>query len=338
MYIRAKAPLRISFAGGGTDVPPFPEQEGGCVLSTTINHYAYGTLRPRKDKQIYIESVDFGASVSYSLKDQLEYDGKLDLAKVAISKLCGKATSGFDLFLHTDAPPGSGLGASSAMMVTLVGLLKEFRRLPLTDYETADLAYILERKELGIQGGIQDQYAAAFGGFNYIEFFADKVVVNPLRLAPDIINELHYNLLLCYTGRTRLGAQIIEDQVKRYQNSEENSLQALRNIKRITGEMKNALLRNRLNEFGGLLHEEWQNKKQMSKKISTIEIDELYNAALKEGAIGGKVTGAGGGGYLLFYCQFDRKRAVAEKMKEKGCVVTDFAFDPLGLQVWRVPG
>lgn len=152
MLIRAKAPLRISFAGGGTDVPPYPEKEGGCVLNATINKYAYGTLRPRKDKQIRIESLDFGISVNYSVEDKLVYDGKLDLVKAAIIKL-GQGSTGFDLFLHSDVPPGSGLGASSTMMVALVGLLKEFKNLPFTDYEIADLAYLIERKELGIKGG-----------------------------------------------------------------------------------------------------------------------------------------------------------------------------------------
>jgi D-glycero-alpha-D-manno-heptose-7-phosphate kinase len=170
MFIRAKAPLRISLAGGGTDVPPFPQLEGGCVLSTTINRYAYGTLQPRSDGNISVHSLDFGVSITFNSEEMLAYDGKLDLAKAAIRKLLTAKHKGFDLLLHSDAPPGSGLGASSAMMVALVGLLKEFARLPLTDYEIAELACVLEREELGIQGGLQDLYAAAFGGFNYIDF------------------------------------------------------------------------------------------------------------------------------------------------------------------------
>src|SRR5437870_7548635 len=149
MLLRAKAPLRVSFAGGGTDVPPFPEREGGCVLSATINRYAGGTFRPRADGQICVDSLDFGLSVTYGAEDRLVYDGKLDLVKAAILKMGGRDTRGFDLFLHSDAPPGSGLGASSAMMVALVGLLKEAQNLALTDYEIAELAYTIERKELG---------------------------------------------------------------------------------------------------------------------------------------------------------------------------------------------
>lgn len=336
MLIRAKVPLRISFAGGGTDVPPFPEQEGGCVLNATINQYAYGTLRPREDGQICIQSLDFGVSVSYHVEDKLAYDDKLDLAKAAIIKLGGKDSMGFDLFLHSDAPPGSGLGASSAMMVVLVGLLKEFKNLPLTDYEIADLAYVIERKELGIQGGLQDQYAATFGGFNFIEFLADRVVVNPLKISTNLLNEFQYNLLLCYTGKTRLSAGIIEDQVSRYEHQDKDTVQALRELKRLTFEMKDALLLRQLDEFGSLLHDEWEHKKKMSTKISNNELDGLYETARRHGALGGKISGAGGGGYMLLYCRFDTKHIITEKLQQKGCIVTNPAFESRGLQVWRV--
>jgi D-glycero-alpha-D-manno-heptose-7-phosphate kinase len=336
MLIRAKAPLRISFAGGGTDVPPFPQQEGGCVLSATINRYAYGSLIPRPDQQIVIHSLDFGFSVEINAEDKLVYDGKLDLAKATIARFKGKEPTGFDLYLHSDAPPGSGLGSSSAMMVTLVGLLKELRSLPMTDYEVADLAYVIERKELAIQGGIQDQYAAAFGGFNFIEFLADRVIVNPLKVSPDIVNELQYNLLLCYTGTARLSANIIQDQVHRYEQSEWTTLQALRELKTLTLEMKNALLRRQLERFGELLHYEWECKKRLSGKISNPQLDALYAAARAEGAIGGKITGAGGGGFMMLYCRFNRRHKIAEKMKDMGCTMTDIGFEPMGLQTWRV--
>jgi len=336
MLIRAKAPLRISFAGGGTDVPPYPEKEGGCVLNATINKYAYGTLRPRKDRQIKVESVDFGISVNYDVDEELIYDGKLDLVKAAIKKLEGQDSTGFDLFLHSDAPPGTGLGSSSTVMVALVGLLKEFKNMPLTDYEIANLAYIIERKELGIKGGLQDQYAATFGGFNFIEFLKDRVIVNPLKISQDVINELEHNLLLCYTGKTRLSARIIEDQVSRYEHREEETLQAMRNLKEIAIGMKNALLQRRLNEFGKMLHYAWENKKRMSDSISNSEIEKMYEEARKAGALGGKITGAGGGGYMLLYCQFEKKHKVAERLKKMGGTITDFAFDPYGLQTWRV--
>jgi D-glycero-alpha-D-manno-heptose-7-phosphate kinase len=336
MLIRAKAPLRISFAGGGTDVPPFPQLEGGCVLSSTINRYAYCTLQVRDDQNVGVHSLDYGLSVTYPPEDTLEYDGKLDLVKAAIRKLRPVDSRGFDLLIHSDAPPGSGLGASSAMMVALVGALKEYGNLPLTDYEVADLACHIEREELGIQGGLQDQYAAAFGGCNYMEFLPDRVIVNPLKISPDVINELQYNLLLAYTGTMRLSGHIIQDQVERYERRESETMEALRELKHLTIEMKNAMLRRELGEFGELLHQEWEHKKRVSSKISDAQLDALYDTAREHGALGGKVTGAGGGGYMLLYCQTGRKHAVGEKLKELGCTITDFSFEPLGLQTWRV--
>jgi len=336
MEIRAKSPLRVSFSGGGTDVPPFPELEGGCVLSATINRYAYGTLRSRDDGKIRIESLDYGLSVDYDQEEELLYDGKLDLVKAAINRFDVQPRPGHEIFLHTDAPPGSGLGGSSALMVALVGLLRDFTGAALTDYEIAELAFQIERVDLGIKGGLQDQYAAAFGGFNYIEFHSDHVVVNPLKIPYDVINELQYNLLLCYTGKMRLSANIIEDQVKKYEKREQKSMDALRELKAMTIEMKSALLRRKLGDFGALLHEEWLHKKKLSSKISNARLDELYDTARKTGAIGGKVTGAGGGGFMLLYCEFGKKHLVARKLKEMGCTITDFAFDLGGLQTWKV--
>lgn len=334
MLIRARAPLRVSFAGGGTDVPPYPQMEGGCVLSATIARYAYGALRPRDDGQIVIRSVDYDVVTSYNVFEPLTFDGQLDLVKAAILKLGGQESRGFDLFLHTEAPPGSGLGSSSALAVVLVGLLKEFKGLALTDYEVAHLAWILERRELGIAGGYQDHYAATFGGFNYIEFQKDRVVVNPLRLSPDVMSELQHNLVLCHTGTVRLSGGIIEDQVRRYETGE--ALAALRELKRITVRMKEVLLHRQYRTFGHLLHEEWQVKKTLSPKISTPEIERLYQLALDAGAVGGKVTGAGGGGYMLLYCPFERKVDVEHALKSSGAGITEFSFEQLGLQTWRV--
>ncbi len=336
MLIRAKAPLRVSFAGGGTDVPPFPAEEGGCVLSATIDRYAWGTLRPRDDGAICINSLDFGTSLTYSSRRDMRMDGEMDLAKAAIARLTGAYDQGFDLFLHSDAPPGSGLGSSSAMIVALVGLLKEWKGLPLTDYQVAELAHEVERVDLGIAGGMQDQYAAAFGGVNFMEFHADRVVVNSLKVSADILNELEYNLLLVDTGKVRLSSNIIADQVDRYERREQGSVDALRELKRLTHEMKDRLLHRQLDEFGALLHEEWQQKKRMSERISSPELDELYSLALDQGAIGGKITGAGGGGHMLLYCRFDRKHHVAEVLRARGCEPSEVALEPMGLQTWRV--
>jgi D-glycero-alpha-D-manno-heptose-7-phosphate kinase len=338
MIVRAKAPLRISFAGGGTDVPPFPEREGGAVLSSTVNRYAWGTLKPRDDGQICINSLDFGVSLAYASREDLDYDGEMDLAKAAIKRLAGDHSVGYDLFLHTDAPPGSGLGSSSAMMVALVGLLNDFHGLGMTDYEIAETAYSIERIDLGIKGGMQDQYAAAFGGFNFIEFLGDRVVVNGLKISRDILNELEYNLLLGNTGKVRLSSHIIDDQVRRYEDGDAEANAALREIKALTTEMKSALLHRRMDDFGRLLDLEWQHKRRMSSRISSPELDELYETAKREGAIGGKITGAGGGGYMLLYCRFDRKHAIRDRMREMGVWMREVSLEPLGLQTWRVNG
>ena len=336
MHIRAKAPLRISFAGGGTDVPPFPEQEGGLVINATINKYAYGTLHPRRDSKIKIDSLDFGLSIKYNIDQKMAYNGKLDLVKAAIHKMEGFKSNGFSLLLHSDAPPGSGLGSSSAMMVALVGLLKEFKNIPMTEYEIADLAYDIERNELAIKGGFQDQYASTFGGFNFIEFYGDRSIVNPLKVSKDIVNELEHNLLLGYTGRTRLSDNIIDDQIRRYTQKNEQALIGLRKQKALAVDMKNALLQGKLHDFGALLHHAWEFKKKMSDRITNPFLDEIYEAARKKGALGGKITGAGGGGYMLFYCSFENKHKVAAELKRLGVAITDFSFEFHGLQTWRV--
>lgn len=336
MVYRAKAPLRISFAGGGTDVPPYPEREGGCVLNATIDSFAWGSLRPRNDGTIKLQSADLGLCLEYKAQDDMLLDGQLDLVKTALNRLEAKNSHGFDIFLKSDAPPGSGLGSSSALIVALVGLVKELKNLPLTDYEIAQLAYAIEREDMGILGGLQDQYAASFGGFNFIEFYKDRVIVNPLRISCDVVNELEHNLLLCYTGTTRRSDRIIEDQTRRFKEKNSEALHALSEQKQLAVDMKNALLSRRLDDFGALLHYAWRAKKRMSSKISNTVIDDLYDAAQKHGALGGKITGAGGGGYILFYCCFERKHEVAEAMRRMGAKPVDFAFEAQGLQTWRI--
>jgi D-glycero-alpha-D-manno-heptose-7-phosphate kinase len=338
MLIRAKAPLRISFAGGGTDVPPFPEREGGLVLNATINRYAYGSLAPREDRQIAIESVDFRTAVEFAAEEAPIFDGKLDLAKAAIAKVGEELDDrGFDLFLHSNAPPGSGLGSSSAMMVALIGVLAEFRGLPLTDYEIAELAIRIERVELGVKGGLQDQYAATFGGFNFIELYGDHVVVNPLRIRPDIMLELEHNMLLAFTGTTRTADHIIEDQTARFEQDEGEAVAGLRRQKELAVEMKDALLKRRLTDFGALLDDAWHAKKQLSTRITNPQIEEMYEEARRNGALGGKVTGAGGGGFMLFYCDYRSKHRVAEALARMGAKVDEFAFEHEGMRTWRAP-
>ncbi len=332
--LRARAPLRVSFAGGGTDVPPYPAEKGGLVLSATINRYAYGTLRTRTDRQIGIQSLDLDAVASFALEEARPDGDRLDLILAAIHKLASDSEQGFDLFLHSAAPPGSGLGSSSAVVVALVGLLSDHMRMPLTDYEKARLAYTVEREDLGLKGGTQDQYAAVFGGFNFIEFRGDDVIVNPLRIAAESILELEYNLLLCFTGQTRIGDHIIDDQTDRYRSQSSSTVDGLEMQKELALEMKDTLLRGNLTEFGELLGRAWEYKKQMSPKISNPHIDELYEEAVKHGAIGGKVTGAGGGGYMLLYCKYDAKHEVRAALAALGAEAVDFQFDHVGLTTW----
>jgi D-glycero-alpha-D-manno-heptose-7-phosphate kinase len=337
VLVRAKAPLRVSFAGGGTDVSPFPESEGGVVLSATIDRYAYGSLRTRADGTISIESVDFGLSLDFPAEGMVDgtvFDGRLDLVKAAIRRLSMDDTGGYDLLLRSTAPPGSGLGSSSTTMVALVGLLREYYALPLSEYEIAHLAWEIERRDLGIAGGLQDHYAATFGGFNFIEF-GDRVIVNPLRVRDSTVNELELNLLLCYTGITRESAHIIGDQTARVQTQQAGTLEGLRAQKELAVAMKAALLRGELNAFGELLGQAWHEKKKLSPLITTDLIDEAYDLAMRSGATGGKVTGAGGGGYILFYCDFTRKHRVAQALEKLGASVTEFSFERRGLTTWR---
>lgn len=337
MIMRSKAPLRISFAGGGTDVSPYMEERGGAVLSATIDKYAYASLRLRDDKNITVQQLDYDIVAKYGVDDEFVYDGELDLVKAVLKNMCHGNGQGLDFFMHTDAPPGSGLGSSSTVVVTLIGLIKRWQRVPMTNYDIAKLAYDIERVELGIKGGMQDQYAATFGGFNFIEFGPSAVIVNPLRVDIEIIHELQYNLLLCYTGRTRLSANIITTQVDNYVRREAQVLTAMDELKTIAVEMKNALLQGRLTDFGYLLDQAWSNKKKMAEQITNPEIDKLYGTAKELGALGGKVLGAGGGGYLLLYCPFDKKHMVAEALEKLGGQAVEFTFDYRGLQTWEVP-
>lgn len=332
--IHARAPLRIDFAGGFTDVPPFCDREGGCVLNATISKYSYGALTQRSDHLVQIESVDFGVLVDYDPSELPHYNGVMDIVKAAVHKVKTKGSNGFNLLLHSDVLPGTGLGSSSSVMVMLVGLIKEYENLSLSEHEIAQLAFDIERNDLHIKGGYQDQYAATFGGFNYMEFRDGRVVVNPLRVRREVVNELEHNLLLCYTGATRLSAQIIDDVVGRYERDEPGTQSALRALKRIASETRDALLQGRLTKFGELMNETWVNKQKMSDDIVTSRVAEMHESALKAGAIGGKLSGAGGGGYLMFYCRFNRKHKVAEVLTRMDGVITDFGFDRHGLETW----
>ncbi len=331
-YFRARAPLRLSFCGGGTDVSPYPEEHGGVVLSATINQYAYASLRPRRDKRLSVASRDYDIVAKYDHPRRLRLDGSLDLPKAVIQAL--KVRRGADLWVHSDAPPGSGLGSSSTLVVAMIGVISEWQNRPLSGYEVAELAYRIERKDLGLAGGRQDQYAAAFGGFNLIEFHKDSTLVNPLRIRSDVLSELEYRLLLCYMGHTRQSAHIIERQVDAYRHGHKATVEALDRLKAQTVEMKKALLLGEIDAIGELLHEAWEQKKRLDKEISNSKVDTLYQLARKEGAIGGKMPGAGGGGYFLFLTRFDRKHRVAAVLEKHGGQVVPFQFERRGVMTW----
>jgi D-glycero-alpha-D-manno-heptose-7-phosphate kinase len=290
-------------------------------------------------RELVVRSLDYNLTRELDLEQPPIYDGQLDLVKAAVKWLNhvseGGERLGFELHLHTDAPPGSGLGSSSAVVVAMLAAFSAWRNIPVTPYETARLAYVLERDELGIKGGMQDQYAATFGGFNLIEFGADGVVVNPLRIPSDVANELEYCLVLAYTGGTRLSAHIIDAQVAGYAEGSDEVIEAMDELKELTFAMKNALVLGRLNEFGALLDEAWTNKKRMAGQITTPAIDEIYDEAKRHGALGGKVSGAGGGGYMYFFCPAETRHRVSARLEEIGLHLTRFTFEPSGVQTWE---
>lgn len=318
-------------------MPPYCDERGGVVFNATIDQYAYVTVTPRDDDQFEVESLDYDVIARFGESD-LTYDGELDLVKATIKnmkardKLIGK---GANIFIHSDVPAGSGLGSSSTVCVALVGALAEYYRIPYTSYEVAQLAYHIEREDLGIKGGLQDQYAATFGGFNLMEFGANlRVVVNPLRLKQEILNELHYHLLLVYTGRSRLSDRILDSQIDRYVQSPGEVVPHYEKLKEMALKMKDAVITGDLENFGLLLEEAWQNKKRVEEKISNPRIEEIHDAALANGAVGGRILGAGGGGHMLFYVDVRKKRDCAKALLELGCQVKNFQFEHLGLQTW----
>lgn len=333
--VRAKAPLRISFCGGGTDVMPYPRERGGVVLSSTIDMYAFATLVPRDDGE-YRVLADDGTSARFESPEDLAFDGNLDLVKACLREMAPQ--TGLDLHLFSDAPPGSGLGSSSAMVVAMLAAVAAHNREPVTPYELARRAYRVERVDLRQAGGSQDQYAAAFGGFNFMEFLdEDRVVVNPLRIPPDISNELHGSLLLCYTGMTRKSGGILRRQIEAYVSGRAESVEALDRIKAIAIEMKASLLTGDLARFGEGLNEAWREKQRLAEGITNERIDELYERGIKAGAIAGKVVGAGGGGFLLLLCPFTRRPEIAQAMEEAGARIMQFHFEERGVQTWRAP-
>ncbi len=286
-------------------VPPYCDERGGAVLNSTIDKYAYCTISPRKDNEITIRSLDLGRVERWKAGEGIfAYDGNLDLIKAALNHF--DVDQGFDMFVHCDAPPGSGLGSSSTVIVSIIGALSEWLNAPLSQYEIASLAYVLERNELKLAGGKQDQYASVFGGFNYMEFRSDDAIVMPLRLKSDVLNELHYVLLLGNTGSTRRSSDIIQSQTMGYVRGEKEVVEALDNTKRLAKDTKDALLKGDICRMGELLNESWEHKKKFSSKISNDHIDSIYKKAMESGAIGGRSPEREVGGSCSLYANMIR--------------------------------
>jgi D-glycero-alpha-D-manno-heptose-7-phosphate kinase len=329
--IRASAPLRISFVGGGTDFPHYYERHGGAVLSATIDHAARVQVRPRPDHRIRIRSLDLGHLVEYHLEQRPSYDGVMDLPKAAIARI--GAPAGLDVDIASDAPPGSGLGGSSALVTACVGALAMLAGRDLTRREVAALAYAIEREDLGIAGGWQDQYAAAFGGFNLLEFAADGVAVRPLDLSEEAMAELRAHLLLCYTGHVRTDLGLIDAQIRMYEEGREDTIVGMKQLHAMAYEMRHEIRAGRFNRLGPLLREAFESKKLMNPRIAEgTPIERLLAIAQDAGASGGKICGAGGGGYLLLACPPDRQPAVRDALERAGGQFAEFAFRTRGVE------
>lgn len=334
VIIRAKTPVRVSFAGGGTDFPHWFESRAGAVLCSTISRYARVTLYPRADKEVRIRSVDLGYTVNFLIDEGPIYDGMLDLAKAAIQRL--ECSQGMDLDIHCDAPPGSGLGGSSAVVSSVIGAVAAYQNRVLDNYELAELNFQVERNDLKIAGGMQDQYGTTFGGFNLIEFSKNGVLVNPLRLNETVLADLEAHLMMCYVGNVRTTGHLIEKQIRYAQEQRPNTIEGMERIYELVHEMKRALLKANLGLFGELLHEGFVNKKRMNPNVTEgSKADELYELARQSGAIGGKLMGAGGGGYLLLYCETHKQHDVRMALERAGGIVTNCALEHRGLQVWH---
>jgi D-glycero-alpha-D-manno-heptose-7-phosphate kinase len=338
MIYRSRAPLRIGLAGGGTDVSPYSDQFGGAILNATISHYAHAVIEPLNESGIVFQAMDLKQEQRFEWSNSLPINGTLDLHKGVynrIQKDFGIPLTDFQLTTYVDAPAGSGLGTSSTLMVAIIGAFTEMLKLPLGEYDIAHYAYEIERKDLQLAGGKQDQYAATFGGVNFMEFYADdKVIVNPLRIRREYLQELENNLVLYFTSTSRESATIIKEQQKNVLQKNEKSIEAMHQLKEQARMMKEALLKGRLHEIGEILDFGFTQKRIMAHNISNTSIEEIYDAAKKAGATGGKISGAGGGGFMTFYCPLNTRYKVMETLNSFGGQVKPYQFTKTGLTTW----
>lgn len=333
--LKSRAPVRLDFAGGWTDVPPFSADVGGAVVSASINRYTYATVKFLPHGNIKITSSDYNMMVEAEKLSMLKYDGKLDLIKAAIKRL--KLKNGFDLYIRSDAPPNSGMGTSASAGVSLIGTLNRMQNEKMTSHEIANLARALELEELNIAGGRQDQFSAAFGGINFMEFKDPVVLLSPLNLSNATICELEKQLVLCYTGISRLSGNIISKVMGQYVKGNTKTVDALHTMRKIAIDMKVALINGDVDKFGLLLGDNWKNQKKLHESVTNPVVDGIFQIAMNNGAIGGKALGAGGGGCLLFYCEQNTEQKVKKVLREQNLQIIDFNFEFKGLQTWKTP-
>ena len=331
VYIRSRAPVRMSFGGGGSDLTHYFKAESGAVINAAISIYSHGVMRVRSDSKIIIHTLDLGATLAAdNLAEALSQKGPFGLIQSILHVV--QPTFGFELSLNSDFPVGSGLGGSATLSAVILGCFNKVRKDKWNQYELAEIAFQAERLHLGIAGGWQDQYASVFGGFNFIEFHADENIVNPIRVHPDIVLELEESLVLCDTGIGHHSGNIHEDQKVTMSSAAVKEL-VRANVK-LTYTIRNHLLRGNLEKFGECLNVGWQLKRNFSAMISNDHIDSIYNGALENGALGGKLLGAGGGGYFIFYVRPFEKCWLLDYLKSKSLSVQPFCFEPNGLKTW----
>ncbi len=340
MIYRSRAPLRIGLAGGGTDVSPYSDEYGGAILNSTVSLYAQASIEPLDEKGIILQALDSRCEQRFEPSNHLPIDGELDLLKGVYNRVMkdyNLPITSFRLSTYVDAPPGSGLGTSSTLVVAILGAFVEMFKLPLGDYDIAHYAYQIERRDLQFAGGKQDQYAATFGGVNFMEFYEnDKVIVNPLRIRQEYLNELENNLVLYFTLTSRESATIIKEQQKNVEQKNEKSIGAMHQLKEQAKMMKEALLKGRLHEIGEILDFGFEQKRKMAHNISNDLIEEIYSAAKKAGASGGKISGAGGGGFMIFYCPANTRYKVMETLNTFGGIIRPYQFTKHGLTTWTI--
>jgi len=340
MIIRSKAPLRLGFAGGGSDVSPYSDMYGGLILNATISLYAYCIIEETNDHHITIDAYDTAYHKSFALKNSLKIDGEASLLKGVYNRVSndfGVNTTGFKITTYNDAPAGSGLGTSSTMVVSILKAFVEWQGLSLGDYEIARLAYEIERLDLGLSGGKQDQYAAAFGGFNYMEFLQnDMVIVNPLKVKRWVIDELESSIVLFFTGKSRSSAAIIEEQRKNTQTGNYQLIEAMHRIKQYAVDMKLAVLNGDMQKFATVLGQSWEDKKKIAGPITNPIIEKAFEVATRAGAKAGKVSGAGGGGFIMFFVEPTKKKKVLEALKSIDGFTMPFNFTDGGAHGWKI--